>query len=271
MNENPVFTAIHEKLATAPWLVHLSSDQRAMYLHLKNAEIDWLAALEANGATLIPGGGRHVAVAIPPGVLIPPWHDLAVTLDSWGELLRKSAFEQGKEESIGERSASRPVWLGPDGKTDRPIEDPPAYRAARIQFRSYQAYRGTRLAPDEVLDYLTDRIKAAESHVEHSLANHNRKRAQAQAEKLKGLAAALGVVSALVGSGDVLSARVCSGHGFRVHVKGEGIGFSASLANIALIPVTEAVLIQPAPTRQRTSPEDSLLHVGELHLSIKRK
>ena len=271
MHETLAFTAILEKLATEPWLVQLSSEQRSVYVHLKDAELAWLAALEANGAILIPGSGRHVAVAVPPDVAIPPWSELALTLDSWGDILRTTAFEQGKEETIGERSASRPVWLGPDGKTDCSIEDAPDYRAARIQFRSYQAYRGTRLAPGDVLDYLRARVQASQAHVEHSLANHNRKRAETQAAKLKNLVDALAAVSALVGADAVVSARVCSGQGFRVHVKGKGVGFSTSLANIALIPATRDVLIQAAPTRQRANADDTLLRVGELHLSIRKK
>ena len=264
-----IVDVVHEKLDTAPWLVQLTTHERAVYLALRAAELAWLQAFERAGAILIPGGGRQVAVAVLPDMPIPDWSDLLSVLDAWRDILKAAALHQDKKSGIGERSTAHPVWLGADGKNDCAIEHRPAYRADEIRFRSYRAYRGAKLSPSDIVGYLAGRVKAIETHIDNSVANKNHKRADEQRIKQAELITAFAKVQALIDVDDVVSARICSGHGFRVYVAGPDVGFSASLASIALIPSTANVVVKAAPTRQRTH-IDTYFYAADVELSIKR-
>lgn len=264
-----VIDVVHEKLDTAPWLVQLTTTERAVYVALRAAELEWLQAFEKAGAILIPGGGRQVAVAVPPDMPIPPWAKLVSVLDDWRDILKAAALNQDKKLGIGDRSTAYPVWLGDDGKNDCAIEDRPDYCADEIRFRTYRAYRGAKLSPSDIVGYLARRVKAIEAHIDNSEANNNHKRADEQRVKQADLIAAFAKVQALIDVDDVVSARICSGHGFRVYVSGANVGFSASLASIALIPSITNVIVKAASTRQRTHIE-TFFYAADVELSIKR-
>lgn len=264
-----VVDVVHEKLDTAPWLVQLTATERAVYTELRNAELTWLQKIEKSGAILIPGGGRHVAVAVRPDVTIPAWADLTSVLDAWRDILKTAALDQGKKTGIGDRSTAHPVWLGADGQNDHAIEDRPTYIADEVRFRTYRAYRGAKLSPADIVGYLAARVKTMSAHIENSIANKNHKRADEQRIKQAELVSAFAKVQEFISIDDVVSARICSGHGFRVYVTGPDIGFSASLASIALIPATTGVVIKAAPTRQRAE-VDTYFYAADVELLIKK-
>lgn len=264
---------VEEKLGTEKWLVDLTKEERSVYMRLRQVELDWLESAKRKGCKLLHGSSRHVAVIVPDGVQLPSFSSLMLVTNEWHTILSNASSAQGKEMTIGERSAKLPVWIGIDGKSDIAITSAkPSYLAKRITFRKHRAYRGARLAPGDVIIHLQNRIANYESYIANSYANKNKKRAAGQEAYLKELMDAFVAVRKLVDDGDVVSARLCSGEAFKIHVRGDGFSYSSALATIGLIPAARDVHVAPAPHRdQRETSDDEVMYVANLELTIKRK
>lgn len=264
--------AVEDKLDTEKWLVELTKEERAVYVRLRETELDWLQSAKRKGCALLHGSSRHVAVIVPYGVQLPSFSELMSVTTEWHTILATASAAQGKESTIGERSSKLPVWIGSDGKSDIPITGvKPNYLAKKITFRKHKAYRGARLEPGDVIVHLQNRIATYQGYIANSLANKNKKRAANQEAYLKELMDAFVAVRKLVDDGDVVSARISSGEAFKIHVRGDGFSYSTALATIGLIPAVEKVQVSAAPNRQRQQDDDAeIMHVANLELTIRK-
>lgn len=245
---------VEKKLDTEQWLVLMTNKERQLFNHLKRVERDWINACggagcdvlrldrpESTNSTRLKRG--HFIVLVPPAVMLPESDRVVAAIDMWRDALAELVQAQGKNDHIGIRSASYPVWIGADGKTDLPLDAMPDYRADRVLKTYYRADRAARMTPDAALDFLRRKILDLDASIAASKANHDHKRVEAQELRMAGLDRCLQRLCKLIDENDAVLVRVPSGRLCKVSVHGADVSFTSTTAVIGLVPCAVDVKI----------------------------
>lgn len=240
-------------LDVTPWVVNLDDNTYRAYAVMRIAEKDWMAAAQAAGCSLRPlPHDRRVVVLVPPDTELPPHDQMAATRAEYAEHLRQLAAEQGKEATVGARSASMPHWVG-----DGPIgADRPSYEATRVTWRTQTAYRAGKLTAEEALDYLRRRRNRQEEVLNNAVEQYRKDRIGRLEDRLAAADQAYQAAADFLQHNTAVNARVVSGVALKITVSGRAadgkkVGFTSSLPAIALVPAAQDCAVEPAPTRNR--------------------
>lgn len=241
-------------LDVKPWVVDLDDDAYRAYVVMRIAEQEWLAAAQDAGCSLRPlPHDRRVVVLVPATTELPPHDHMAATRTEYAERLRALAAEQGKQATVGARSASLPEWVGggPIG-SERPL-----YEAARITWRTQTAYRAGRLTAEEALGYLMGRRNRHEDVLNNAIQQYRHDRVERLEERLAAADQAYQAAADFLQRNTSVNARLVSGVALKITVagrdlEGKRVGFTSSLPSLALVPAAPDCTVEQAPTRNRS-------------------
>lgn len=253
-----------DQLETKQYIVELDDEAKKVYAEMAETESTWLdECLDAGATVRRIGSNRYprFVVCVPPGVILPDQSEMADTKYRWLEMAQELARQQGKKDSIGTRSASMPVWIGPQDHT-----------VYEVRHRSTTAYRGARLTFDDAVEYIQfvrerqlEKIGIAEAHYKHDRV----KGYKALIEKID-----LGLSLLRKINPRQYSARIFSGHACKITVKsklpdGTKASISDSVPRIALVSVIDGFFkFTPAPTRDRHGASLPFMRLADLVLFV---
>lgn len=240
-------------LDVTPWVVELDPDTGRAYALMREAEDAWLQDAEASGCQLhyLPHD-RRVVVLVPPDTALPDHAAMAATRAEYAERLRALAAEQGKQATVGARSASLPHWI--DGS---PIgAQRPPYEATRVTWRTQTAYRAGKLTAEQALDYLRRRRNRQEEVLNNAVEQYRKDRIERLEARLAAVDRAYQAAVDFLQRNTAVNARLVSGVALKITVTGRDaggtkFGFTSSLPAIALVPSGPDCTVEPAPTRNR--------------------
>lgn len=241
-------------LDVTPWVVELDDDTHRAYAVMRIAEEEWLAAAQDAGCSLraLPHD-RRVVVLVPPDTALPDHAAMAATRAEYAERLQALAAEQGKQATVGARSASMPHWVG--GETPLEANRPP-YEATKVTYRTQTAYRAGKLTAEQALDYLRRRRDRQEDVLNNAVEQYRKDRINRLEDRLAAIDQAYQAAADFLQRNTAVNARVVSGVALKITVSGRAadgkkVGFTSSLPAIALVPAGPDCVVEPAPTRNR--------------------
>lgn len=268
---------VEEKLDTSQWVVSLEEAELKLFKEVKQIERRWVTRCEKAGCTAIridheEGKGKALrrgrfVVLVPGSVKLPGIGPVISIIDRWEIELAKLVNAQGKQPTIGTRSASYPVWLGPGPTLS--FENKPDYVADKITKTYYKASRSARMTPQAALDLLQKKITEKTDAVKRSEDHSDYQRAEKQRAVLSDLVTCLVTLRTLTDAGDAVEVRASSGRTCKLSVSGKGISFTSTNAIIGLVPCSENIEVIEQDLTERELPHGGkIFHLAGSGLDV---